>query len=274
MIRLLTLVFAMAGMLGAAIAKPRAVSLDYCADQYLLQIAAPDQILAVSRGADEDYSRHRDRAAPFQKIRATPEEALSLEPKLVLRQWGGGANATETFNRFGADVVSLGYPVDFEGVVENIRITATALDQQERGEQLVTALREKLDAIAAMPPTRVRALYVTPGGVTAGSNTMIDAIFTAAGVVNITAAEGQSFWPPLPAEALLLDPPEFIVAGFFNDADERINYWSAARHPALEAQLKQTPTLHLSADLISCAAWHSVEAAERIADAVQGMGHE
>jgi iron complex transport system substrate-binding protein len=242
------------------------VSLDYCSDQYVLKLADPDQIFAVSRGADKDYSHMRSAADDHARIRPTPEEVLSLEPDLVLRQWGGGVNAAEAFGRFGAEVISLGYPDDFEGVEDNIRMAAEALEQPERGEKLIREMQSRLDALAAQNEPTQRALYVTPGGVTAGSHTMIDSILKAAGVINIAAENGEVYWPPLPAEALLLNPPKLIVAGFFVSEDQDINYWSAARHPAIEAQLKETPTVYLTPDLISCAAWYAVDAAELIAE--------
>ncbi|WP_425410171.1 ABC transporter substrate-binding protein [Hyphococcus sp.] len=249
-------------------AAPRVVSLDYCADQYVLKLADPAQIAAISRGADKDYSYLRGASTPYKKIRPTLEETLPLEPDIIFRQWGGGANAENAFARFGARVVSLGYPENFDGVKANIRLVADALEHSARGETLIADLEAKLAAIPELE-NAPRALYVTPGGVTAGAHTMIDAIFSAGGVRNITAEEGKAYWPPLPAEALLTAPPELIVTGFFNARDVEINYWSAARHPTIEKQFRETKTVHLSADLVSCAGWHSAEAAEMIAAAVR-----
>ena len=255
---------------GGAFAKPAVVSLDYCADQYLLALAGPEQILGVSRGADKDYSFMRDRARAHHKIRASQEEVLILNPDVVLRQWGGGGDAARAFGRFGANVVSLGYPTDFSGVRENIRLAAKALDQVERGERLIVALDKELNALKKNRPiNKVRALYFTPGGVTAGAHTMIDAIMAAAGVENIAAANGAKYWPPLPAEALIRNPPELIVAGFFDVHSEKINYWSAARHPALKSFIEENPNVTIPADLIGCAGWYSVIAAQRISRAAQ-----
>ncbi|MEZ5894224.1 MAG: ABC transporter substrate-binding protein [Parvularculaceae bacterium] len=264
--KLLAIILAAAAV-SPAMAKPRAVSLDYCADQYLLALADGDQIAAASRGADKDYSFQRERGAAVRRIRPDAEEVLALSPDVVLRQWGGGANAERTFGRFGARVVSLGFPEDFDGVRENVRIAAEALGQRARGEEIITQMDERLDALATHP-VNTRALYVTPGGVTAGRHTMIDAIMRAAGLRNITAEEGKEYWPSLPAETLLLAPPDMVVAGFFDNRDERINYWSASRHPALKRVLAGRPTVYLSADLISCAAPSSVEAAEKISASI------
>lgn len=234
-----------------------------------MKLGDDDQILAVSRGADKDYSRLRAQAAPHERIRPTREEALMHAPDIILRQWGGGANAEKAFGVHGARVVSLGYPENFEDVRDNIRLVAEALDQQSRGEALIAEMGARLEALAAEPAPKARALYVTPGGVTAGAHTMIDAIIAAAGLVNIAAAQEKSYWPPLPAEEVLLNPPQFIVGGFFASRDEDINYWSAARHPALRRLFQERPSVQLPADLVSCAAWFSVDAAETIAAAAR-----
>lgn len=264
MTRLIVLLLAFAAANPAA-AKPRAVSLDYCADQYLLKLADKEQILAVSRGADKDYSHLRAQAAGHDRIRPAQEEVLIRAPDIVLRQWGGGANAEKAFGAHGARVVSLGFPEDFSGVKDNIRLVAQALEQRERGEALIAEMDNRLDALASSPQAKTRALYVTPGGVTAGAHTMIDAVINAAGLVNIAAEEGKSYWPSLPAEEVLLAPPDFIVGGFFVSRDEEINHWSASRHPALKRVLSQTPSVQLPADLVSCPAWFSVDGAEMIA---------
>jgi len=272
-IQILLYAFAVAGVVAlpaeAIAAPPRAVSLDYCADQYVLALAEPEQVLALSRGADKDYAYLNEEARAYRRIRATPEEALALKPDLVIRQWGGGANAGAAYGRFGATVISLGFAEDFDGVVENIRTVAAALDAREKGESLITELKARLDALAALPPAARSVLYVTPGGVTAGAHTMIDAIIRAAGAVNAAAAAGKSYWPPLPAEDLLLDPPNFIATGFFSGDDEAINYWSAARHPALRHLIEETPSLDFPPALVSCAAFHSIVAAEELAKAVR-----
>lgn len=268
MIRLIALFCALAAASPAA-AKPRAVSLDYCADQYLLKLGDDNQILAVSRGADKDYSHLSAQGALQERIRPTQEEVLMRAPDIILRQWGGGANAEKAFGAHGARVVSLGYPEDFGGVRDNIRLVAEALDQEDRGEALVAEMDSRLAALASAPQAKTRALYVTPGGVTAGAHTMIDAVISAAGLVNIAAEQGKSYWPPLPVEQVLLAPPAFIVGGFFLSRDEDINHWSAARHPALKRLLDKTPSVQLPADLVSCAAWFSVDAAEMIAEAAR-----
>ncbi|MEQ8936791.1 MAG: ABC transporter substrate-binding protein [Amphiplicatus sp.] len=261
---------------GAQTPAPRAVSLDYCADQFLLAIADKDQIIAVSPGADEDYSYLKAAAVGVRALRPSLEEIAPQRPDVVLRFWGGSPRLGALLEQDGATVLTLDYASDFETVRANIRAAAAALHREVRGEAMIADLDARLAALARRPVHNEAALYVTPGGVTAGSSTMIDAIFSAARVRNATAEAGLSYWPPLPAEALILNPPGLIVAGFFKDSGEAANHWSAARHPAFRRVFDRTLTIHLPTDIISCPAWFSVDAAEIIAAGIDKIeaGHE
>lgn len=246
------------------IAAARAVSLDFCADQYLLALAEPAQIAGLSRDAGRDFSYLRDAAGGFPRIRPEAEELLRIGPDLGFRFWGGDA---ARLPRSGVRIVTLDYAADFDGVRANIRHVADALGRHDAGESLIASMDARLDALAARELAPRRALYVTPGGLTAGRGTMVDAVLRAAGVVNIAASEGAVGWPALPAERLIERPPELIVAGFFTSNSERINHWSAARHPALRRLFRDVPTVRLAPDVVACPGWFAVDAAEAIADA-------
>ncbi len=246
-------------------AAPRVLSADYCADQIVLALADRSQIAALSVDAEKDFSYLREASRGLPQARAEAEEIIARDVDLVLRYWGGDE---ARLKRFGVEVVSLSYAADFNAVKDTIKIAATALDRKERGDRLIEEIDDRLDALAARGGAGMSALYVTPGGVTAGKGTMIDAVLKAAGVGNKAAEQGLSYWPALSAEALIANPPAFIVTGFFSADSERINHWSAARHPALKGLLSATPRIDLDADVLSCPGWFSLDAAEQIRDAV------
>lgn len=250
--------------LGALIAFAGAVrvfSADYCADQLVLALADRGQIAALSVDAEKDFSYLREASHGLPQARAGAEEIHASNAGLVLRTWGGDAIRIE---RLGVRVVTLGYAADVSAIKENVRVAARALGQIERGERLAGEIDKRLAALKAKGPTGVEALYVTPGGVTAGAGTIIDAIFNAAGVQNIAAKNGLTDWPPLSAETLIDDPPQFIVTGFFSANSERIDHWSATRHPAIRRAIEQAPHVELAADTLACPGFFSLDAAETI----------
>lgn len=243
----------------------RVFSADYCADQIVLAIAAPENIAALSVDAEKDFSYLRKEAAPFKKSRADAEAVIGADADVVLRFWGGDAARLE---KLGIKVVSVDYASDFEGVRQNISVAAAAIGREAQGAALLRDIDARIAALRARADSGMSALYVTPGGVTAGKHTIIDAIFSAAGVGNIAAEKGLDYWPPLSAEALVASPPKFIVTGFFSANSERVNNWSAARHPAIREVIARTPHVDLSANVLSCPGWFSLDAAEAIRNAV------
>jgi iron complex transport system substrate-binding protein len=248
----------------AAIAAARILSADFCADQYVLALAEPADIAALSPDADKDFSYLRAKATGLPQARADIESVIARKADIVVRFWGGDAARLE---RSGAHVVTLPYAADFDAVKSTIASVAELVGADAKAGALIADLDRRIAALAARGQAGVAATYVTPGGVTAGKGTMIDAIFTAAGVANSAAEKGLSYWPELSAEALIADPPDFIVTGFFSATSERINHWSIARHPALKRLIEARPRVDLDADVVSCPAWFALDAAEAIRDA-------
>lgn len=264
MIRRAIIILVSALAAAPALAAPHVLSTDFCADQLVLALADKTDIVALSPDADNDFSYLRRKSKGLRLLRPDTEMIKALAPDIVLRFWGGDA---ARLKKLGVNVVTLVYASDFDGVRRNIRKAAAALDRKERGEALIADMDARLASLQRRRGPHPKALYVTPGGVTAGRHTMVDAIMRAAGVDNIAADEGLSYWPPLPAESLIASPPAMIVGGFFTANSERTNHWSSARHPALRKLFKQTPSVQLSADILSCPGWFSVNAAETIANA-------
>jgi iron complex transport system substrate-binding protein len=269
---------AAAALLAAAFAlpsraeAPRVVSLDYCADQYVLALADRDRILGVSTGPDDAYSAMRARAAGLPVLRDTAEDVVTRNPDLILRSYGGGPRARRYYERLGYEVLDIGFAQSFEDIARTVRRVAKALDRPARGEALVREMEKALaDAGASAGGDRPEALYVTPGGVTTGAGTMVHEILTAAGFENVAARDGGRGWQDLPLEALVLDPPDLIVTGFFDMPAEAVDNWSPTRHPALRGQMARTPTIHLDGARLSCGAWFMATAAldaRRQADAL------
>lgn len=243
---------------GHAQERPSVVSLDYCADQFVLGLAAREQILAVSTDAEADFSALREQADGLAQIQSTAEDVLALAPDLVVRSYGADQRALALFERAGIEVVQIGYASDFEAIERVIENVAAALGRDEAGRARIDRMRATLASIET-GSDRPLALYITPGGATAGAGTLMDAVLDAAGLEN--AAGDRQGWQSLPMEALMLDSPELIVTGFFDTRATRLDHWSAARHPVLRAAFEAVPTVHLPGPLLSCGTWMLADAA-------------
>lgn len=265
--RWLLCALALAFALPAEARPQRIISLDYCADQFVLALADREQIAALSRGSRRDDSYYRDRAAGIRQTRGTLEEVLALRPDLVVRNWGGSWDAAAAYARFGVPVLQVGDAPNFAAARAQLLDAAEKIGHPERGAALARDLDLRLARLAASAPSRRDpVMYLSAGGAVAGSGTMMDAVIAAAGGRNVRT---ESSWVVMPLERLIETPPALIALGFFEHGRTRINPWLPGRHPALHRALANARTISLPPSAISCEAWYAVDAAELIADALR-----
>lgn len=232
--------------------KPTLISLDYCADQFVLGLADDAQILALSPDAESDFSYYREKAAGFVKVRMSAEDILAYAPDKVVRYYGGSSRDLDFFKRFGIEVVQINgdadgdWQTDFEDLRAATLAVGEAIGQTGRAEALVRRLSVDHSGQAR------EVIYFTPGGAVAGSGTMVGAIIEAAGLEN---GAGTAGWSILSLEELFFAPPEFALTAFFDFQAEKTSHWSAGGHPLMDRILANADTLALREDRVSCPSW-------------------
>jgi iron complex transport system substrate-binding protein len=250
----------LAGFAAAETARPTIVSLDYCADQFVLALADRAQILALSKDSERAFSHLRAQAAGIPKVRAAAEDVVALRPDIVLRAYGGDLRALALYQRLGIRTVQIDYASDVKGAANLLRSVASDLGLEERAEAI----------LAGQPPARettsAEALYVTPGGVSAGRATMIDAIMTHAGLTNANTGDG---WTSLPLERLVMKPPALMLTAFFGFDNDATDIWSVSRHPVMRRIMSQSRVIAMNEARISCPGWFVAEEAGAIARAFE-----
>jgi iron complex transport system substrate-binding protein len=252
----------LAGVLaGSAASAPRVMSLDSCADQYVLALAPRETIIGLSHRAGTADSYMRAASVGLPQRRATFESLVAARPDVVVRHWGGDARLVATLDRRGVRTVRIDDAADFDAVRANVRRVAEALDRRAAGETLVARMDEQLKASAGAWKGQ-SALYLTPGGYTAGSGTLIDVMLKAAGLSN---ASTGPFFSAVPLEAMVMTPPRAVVLGFFDLTRAGSDRWGPGRHAALK-QVTATRTIaSLRGAVVGCPAWFAADGAAMLA---------
>jgi iron complex transport system substrate-binding protein len=244
----------------------RIISLDYCADQYVLALADREQIAALSRGSQRDDSYYRARARGIRQTRGSLEEVLALRPDLVVRTWGGPYDAQTVYARFGIPVHQIGDATSFEAARAELVSAGAAFRHAERADALARDLDMRLEDLHRhFGDERPAVMYISAAGAVAGSGTMMDAIIEAAGGRNTRA---DANWSVVSMEEMVQAPPALLALGFFDHGRERMNAWSRTRHSAVRRALRQSRTVSLPTAAIACEAWYAIDAAEAIAAAL------
>ena len=163
----------------------------------------------------------------------------------------------------GVKVVTIEDATDFQGVRADVRRVAAALDQSGRGEALIGRMDAQLGAAQGAWGGR-RALYLTPGGFTAGPGSLVGAILAAAGLSNASSSPG---FAQVRMERLALNPPDGLVLGFFDPASARTQHWPAARLGLVHQIAGRRILAELPGALLGCPAWFAADAVAALARA-------
>lgn len=223
-------------------APARVVSLNLCSDELALLLAAPGQLVGVSRlGADplESVLAARARGLPANRGRVT--DVVGLRPDLVLTS-GGDPSAAATARRLGMAVVELPQPQTLDAVFANVRRVAAALGRPAAGASVVAAMHRDLGLAAggapiggAGAPAEGRAKLGTPallvggGGMTVAADGLAAAWLAHAGLVQQAVPRGA-----VSLERLLVRPPQVLVVSRYRHGQVSIGQ-SWLSHRALAA---------------------------------------
>ena len=210
--RLLALPLALA-LIGAAPARPqRIVSLNLCADQYLLALADRGQIAAVTRlSRDPGMSAVAAQAATYPVTRGTGEDVLALRPDLVIADpyW-----RPETIARLRArGIATLALPpADSYGAIRaQVGEVAAAIGQRRRGAALVAGMDRALAAVPHGVGRGATAAYYQRRGFLTGAGTLVDDLMHRLGLANLATRLGK---PPLARvglEEMALARPDYLI---------------------------------------------------------------
>jgi iron complex transport system substrate-binding protein len=248
-----------------AAAPQRVVSINLCADQLLLALAAEEQIQSLSwLASDPHESPVWTTARRFPGNQGSVEELLALDPDLVLAgRFTGGF--TKTFlKRLGYSVLEIPPADSIAAIYANIRSVAHALQRSRRGEQLITAMAAAVESFQAGAPALARpALLVQPGGFTVGADSVAHELLLLAGFTNQAAIMGLDRWGSLSLEALLSSGAQrIVVATYRTDAPSLANQFM--QHRVFRRLRRELDIVPVAAQLLACGTPASLEAVRQM----------
>jgi iron complex transport system substrate-binding protein len=229
----------------ATAAAPRhIVSLNLCADQYLLALADAQQIGGLTRLSHmKSMSPVAATAARFPTAGSSAEALLAAQPDLLLIGWSGQADPAL---RAGLRTRTLVLPPanNYPEIVAQVRLVAAAVGHPERGEALVRRMDAELAAIPRAGRGRVAADYQRRGYLS-GADTLMNDMMSRVGLVNLTTKLRLPVLANLSLEQFVAHRPDFLISG--GRAPHDLGGFMLA-HPAIKA----IPRLYLPGSLADC----------------------
>lgn len=234
-----------------AVAAPRVVSLDMCADQYVLGLVPRDQIAGLSMRAQLPESFFRDRAKGLRRVPAKSEAVLALAPDVVVRTWGGDRKLLDRLAKNGIKVTTINDLQNLDQAEGELLRIGVELGQPQAGQAEAQRFHAAMDAVRPIGLGRT-VLYYTPGGYTAGPDTFTGDFLTRLSFRMESQTKGFYFLSP---EVLLSLKPDVFALGFYEDAYAMRRV--PGRHPLVRKAIEQTPHFTVPATAIACSAWHA-----------------
>ena len=240
---------------GAATAAPaprpsRIVSLNTCADQYLIALADKNQVAALTRFArDPSLSFYADAARAYPVSGGQAEEVLALRPDLIIttpyRHLDNLALLTGKVRVLDLDTANT-----FDDVVRQTRLVADAIGQPARGEALIRAMQAQVAAAGQRPVGGVAAHYQR-GGYLTGPGTLMDDLMRRAGLLNLARRLNGGEIGRLSLEQIVQQRPDFLILTD-GDAPGQDEGDLVLDHPALIRAVPAARRLRVPSALIVC----------------------
>lgn len=142
-----------------------------------------------------------------------PEGILSMNPTLVLTsELAKPSLALKQLQDSGVEVIQITGKAALEAIPEKIKTVAKAVNQAERGEQLIQQYQKSLAEIPTTAlPTRI-LFVMSHGGImpmAAGQKTAADKMIRAVGATN--AMQGFNNYRPLSQEGVIASAPDLLL---------------------------------------------------------------
>jgi iron complex transport system substrate-binding protein len=248
----------------------RIVSINLCADQLLMALADPEQILSLSTfAADPRLSYLADRAGQFRHSAGNAESVVALRPDVVLAGKFTRLATREMLTRLGYRLALLDPVRGIDDAIAQIRDVAALVGHPDRGEKLIAeieAARREASLAAAQP--RSVAFYQRRGYVTGGDTFTSDLLETVGLTYSGTLTGKSGGFVPL--EKLVAGAPDYIVVSS-TTAKAEDQGAALLAHPALAALFPPQRRIVLSDRLTVCAGPSTPEALRYLSQAAQQL---
>jgi iron complex transport system substrate-binding protein len=211
---------------------PRIVSMNVCADQVLLTLADPEQILGLSRFSREAWVGGDTRR--FPTLSGGAEDVLVLRPDVVVASAFDKRSTRELLKANGLRVAELSVPRTLAEVKDQIRELGEIAGHPDRAAREIARLDAALArARQAVAEKHYRVLPLTRRGWVAGSDSFLGSLLAETGLFNTAGELGFAFGGFASLEAIVSQKPDLLLVSQAGDF-ARDDGQAFLLHPALE----------------------------------------
>ena len=239
----------------------RVVSINVCTDQLLVMLVGRKRIASLSHLATDPHTSWIvEEAQDLHLNHGIAEEVMALTPDLIVTAAFSFRPTVATLRQLGYTVVEIQLASSLEEIKTNLLALGQAVGEIERAKTLIAAFDSELERLiyrdGGRPPLFA---HYDANGWTAGRNTLIADVASAAGFETLGDRLGFSGTRHISLEQLLILQPDLLDLGYAW-AESPALVSERLKHPALTALLENTVVAEVPGPAWACGSPHILEA--------------
>lgn len=259
----------------ASTALPRVLSINMCADQMVMLLADPSQIVALSPLSQESAGSYlHELAQAYPQARPSAEDILPREPDLVLSGPYPPRYTVAMLDELGIAHESLSIANSVSAMLGNLARVGELLQQEEKAARIIEQLELRLGQIADTVKALDEALVLSDGrrpsaavydanGYTVGPESMRGEAMDLAGWHNVATEQGIETYGVLQLESLIHLRPDVLIESPYS-AGTYSRGQMLTKHPSLRKAGLNPQLISIPSNQTICAGPWSVGVIERL----------
>ena len=252
---------------------PRVVSLNLCADAYLMAFAEPEQILGLTQqSSDPTLSAFVEEASNFPVSGGRMANILEQQPDIIIINNYSPPPNRALMDRLGIKIVKLDAANSYQSARKEILLLGKAIHRLEAANTYLAQLDKELE------DARHTELKYIPSiinyqrrGIVVGETHILDDIIQLAGAQNLGRDTGRTIGP-MSLENLIRLKPDYVLSISENDeqtlkAKDRGS--EILTHPALQKMFGAEQHVFIPQNLTVCAGATTPKAVAHLIETLQ-----
>ena len=252
---------------------PRVVSLNLCADAYLMAFAKPEQILGLTQqSSDPTLSAFVEEASNFPVSGGRMSNIIEQHPDIIIINNYSPPPNKALMDRLGIKIVKLDAANSYQTARTEILQLGKAIHRLEAAKAYLAQLDKELEDAQHTKLTYMPSIInYQRRGIVVGETHILDDIIQLAGAQNLGRDTGRTIGP-MSLENLIRLQPDYVLSISENDeqtlkAQDRGS--EILSHPALQKMFSAERHIYIPQNLTVCAGATTPKAVAHLIETLQ-----
>lgn len=252
---------------------PRVVSLNLCADAYLMAFAKPEQILGLTQqSSDPTLSAFVEEASNFPVSGGRMSNIIEQHPDIIIINNYSPPPNKALMDRLGIKIVKLDAANSYQTARTEILQLGKAIHRLEAAKAYLAQLDKELEDARHTELTYMPSIInYQRRGIVVGETHILDDIIQLAGAQNLGRDTGRTIGP-MSLENLIRLQPDYVLSISENDEQTLKSQDRGSEilsHPALQKMFSAERHIYIPQNLTVCAGATTPKAVAHLIETLQ-----